>query len=73
MDTRIIYILDSNPLLKRYLREHSWYYKNLSRNSNFINSLLEMAKKEYHLTIPDRLDNFKKNILLFSTFMDILK
>ena len=73
MNIRIQYILDSNPLLKRYLREHSNYYKNIIRNPVFINEMVELMKKEYHLTFPDKLDKFKNNISLINTFMDVLK
>ena len=73
MDIKLQYLLDSNPILKKYLREHSSYYKNIIRNPAFINEIMELAKKEYHLTFPDKLDKFKNNISLFNTFMDVLK
>lgn len=73
MDIKIGYLLDSNPLLKRYLREHSNYYKNLSRNPLFIETIIELMKKDYHLTFPDKLDKLKDNISMFNTFMDVLK
>ncbi len=73
MNIKIQYILNSNILLKRYLREHSFYYKNIIRNPNFINDLTELMKNEYHLTLPDKLDKIKNNISLINTFMDVLK
>lgn len=73
MDINIEYILNSNPLLKRYLREHSNYYKEIIRNPIFINELIILMKKEYHLTLPDKLDKIKNNISLVNTFMDVLK
>lgn len=73
MDINIEYILNSNPLLKRYLREHSNYYKEIIRNPIFINELIILMKKEYHLTLPDKLDKIKDNISLVNTFMDVLK
>ena len=73
MNIKIQYILNNNLLLKRYLREHSYYYKNLIRNPNFINEMNELAKKEYHFTLPDRLDKIKDNLSLVNTFIDVLK
>ena len=73
MDINIEYLLNSDPLLKRYLREHSNYYKELIRNPLFINELIVLMKKEYHLTLPDKLDKIKDNISLVNTFMDVLK
>ena len=73
MDSKIAFILDSNPLIKRYLREHSYYYKNLIRNSNFINNITDLMKKEYHLTLSDKLNKIKDDINLVNSFMDIIK
>lgn len=73
MNIKIQYLLNSNPLLKKFLREHSNYYKNIIREPNFINEINELMKREYHLTLPDRLDKIKDNISLVNTFMDVLK
>lgn len=73
MNIKIIYMLDSNPIIKKYLREHSYYYKDIIRDPSFINEIIDLAKKEYHLTIPDKLDKLKNNISLFNTFIDVLK
>lgn len=73
MDSKIAFILDSNPLIRRYLREHSYYYKNLIRNPNFINNITDLMKKEYHLTLSDKLNKIKDDINLVNSFMDIIK
>ena len=73
MNIRIQYILDNNPYLKRYLREHSSYYKNIIRNPAFINEMDELMKKEYHLTFPDKISKIKDNISMVNAFMDVLK
>lgn len=73
MNIRIQYILNSDIYLKKYLREHSFYYKELIRNPDFIKKLHELMKKEYHLTIPDKLDKIKDNINFINTFVDVLK
>ena len=73
MNINIQFILNNNLLLKKYLREHSNYYKNIIRNPSFINEMNELMKKDYHLTLPDKLDKIKDNILLVNTFIDVLK
>ena len=73
MDIKIQFILEANPYLKRYLREHSSYYKRIIRNPSFISELEEMMKKEYKLTFPDKLEKVKNNISMVNAFMDVLK
>ncbi len=72
MPLEIQYLLNSNIYLKKYLREHSIYYKNLIRNPKFIYEILEMMKKDYHLTFPDKLEKIKNNMNMLNTFMDII-
>lgn len=66
-------MLEENPYLKRFIREHSYYYKNIIRNPYFINEIENLMKKEYHLTFPDKLEKINDNISIFNSFMDILK
>ena len=66
-------MLDANPYLRKYLREHSGYYKNIIRNPSFINQIEEFMKKEYGLTFPDKLEKIKNNISMVNTFMDVIK
>ena len=73
MNIKVQFMLESNPYLKRYLREHSYFYKNIVRNPSFINEIEELMKKEYHLTFPDKLVKIKDNISMFNSFIDILK
>lgn len=65
-------ILNRNPLLKRYLRENSYYYKYLNRNPDAIKDLIREMEKKYKLTLNDRLDKLKDNLNLINNFMDIL-
>ena len=72
MILKIQYLLNSNPYLKKYLRENSHYYKELIRNPNFIKELNDLMKKEYKLTIPQKLDKIKQDISMINSVMDIL-
>ncbi len=73
MNIRIQFMLDANPLLKRYLREHSSYYKDIIRNPIFINNIIDSMKRDYKLTIPDKLERIKDNISMVNSLMDIIK
>ena len=73
MDIKIQYLLNNNMIIKKYLREHSNYYKDLIRNPSFINELIKLMKIDYHLTLPDKLEQIKNNISLVNTFMDVLE
>ncbi len=73
MNIKIQFMLDNDPLLNKYLKAHSNYYKNIIRNPQFIYEIINLMKNEYHLTLPDKLDKIKNNIALFNTFMDVLK
>ena len=72
MSLKVQYILNSNPYLKRFLRENSIYYKDLIRNPNFINELINLMKKEYRLNLPAKLDKIKEDINMINNVMEIL-
>lgn len=73
MNIKVQFMLDSNPLLKRYLREHSNYYKDIIRTPNSINNIIELMKTEYNLTVPDKLSKIKDNIEMVNSLMDVIK
>lgn len=73
MPIQVQFTLNSNFYLKRYLREHSYFYKDLIRNPYFIHELNNLMKEEYHLTLHDKLDKIKDDISMLNTFMDVLK
>ena len=72
MDYSVQLVINNNPYLKRFLKEHSYYYKDLIRDKNNLARIIEMMKKEYKMTLPDKLDKIKDNISLVNTFMDVL-
>ena len=72
MIMKVQYLLNNNPYLKKYLREHSFYYKEIIRNPNFVNELLNLMKKEYKLTISQKLDKIKQDISVINSVMEIL-
>lgn len=63
----------SNPNIYRYLREYSYWYKFLNRNSNSIKDLEKEMKSRYKLTTEDRLEKINNGISMLHSFMDVLK
>ena len=73
MNYEIRNIINNNILLKKYLRENSYYYKELIRNPSFINRLYELMRKSYKLTVPDKLEKINKDLSMMNSVIDILK
>ncbi len=73
MNIELKMYIDKNPNLKRYLKEHSYWYKYLNRDPRSIKTMEDAMKKEYKLTAEDRLEKLNKNISLVYNFLDILK
>lgn len=63
--------LKTNPNYIRFLRENSYWYKYLNRNSNYLPELINEMKIKYKLTPSDKLDRFTKNIDKVSQLIDI--
>jgi lipopolysaccharide biosynthesis regulator YciM len=58
--------IKSNPLLQKYIRENSYWYKILNRNPEYINKMIEDMKKAYKLTFEDKIDdliNFASTVI----------
>ena len=73
MPIKIQYLLNSNPLLKKYLRENSYYYKRLIRQPDSINEMLDEMKKTYKINIPSKLEKLKDDISIINTLVDVIK
>ncbi len=63
----------SNKDLKRYLSTHSYYYKFILRDSNFVYTLNELMKKEYKLTLSDKLEKFNDSLNLIENILSNFK
>ena len=56
-----------------YLKENSFFYKELNRNPKYFNKFNDYIKNKYHLKITDKLQSTKDNIELITSMLDILK
>ncbi len=64
--------IDQSPPLKRYLREHSYWYKYLDRNPASIVEMEKEMKESYQLRAEDKLRKFGRQLEMISTFLDVL-
>ena len=56
-----------------YLKENSFWYKNLNRSVNSYNNFNTYIKDKYRLKITDKLGNAMDNIDMISKILDIIK
>lgn len=73
MNLETILKIKSNPMLQKYIRENSYWYKILNRNPNMINKMNEDMKKAYKLTFEDKIDDINSKMNLVRAFIDTLK
>ncbi|MBP3635288.1 MAG: YlbE-like family protein [Bacilli bacterium] len=60
-------------MLQKFVRENSYWYKNLNRNPDSINYLIRDMKEKYKLTTSDKINNLSEKLDLIRTFMNVLK
>ncbi len=65
--------IKNNPMLQKYIREHSYWYKILNRNPSMINKMTDEMKKDYKLRFEDKIDDLNSKMNLVKAFMDALK
>jgi hypothetical protein len=65
--------IKNNPMLQKYIRENSYWYKTLNRNPSSINELIDEMKVKYKLTTADKINNISEKLDLIKTFMNVLK
>lgn len=71
MNLNIQYNIKSDINKIRFLRENSYWYKYLNRNSNYLTEFNNEMKIKYKQTSKDKLDRFTKNIDKVSQLIDI--
>ena len=58
---------------KRYLREHSYWYKYLNRSNIFYKDFINDMKDKYKLKPSDKINKISKEIEMINKILDILK
>ena len=73
MQLPIIMKINEDMTQKQFLREHSYWYKYLNRNSKNYKAFISDLKEKYKLTSTDKIDKIIHNINTFKAFLDVLK
>lgn len=73
MTLDLLFRINNDDNLHRYLRENSYWYKLLNRNPNLINKMNEDMKKAYRLTLEDKVSDISSKINLIKGFLDASK
>lgn len=71
MTIDLIYKINKDNNLHRYLRENSYWYKLLNRNPNLIKKMEDDMKKAYRMTLEDKVSDVITKINLIKGFMDL--
>ena len=69
----ILMNINSDPKQKQFLRENSYWYKYLNRDSNYYKDFISDMKQKYKLTMADKINKLSDNISMFRSFLDVLK
>lgn len=73
MNLETIFKINNNPMLHKYLKENSYWYKILNRNPKMLDKMTEDMKKAYKLTFEDKVENLNSKMNLIKGFMDAIK
>ena len=65
--------INSEPIQKQFLREHSYWYKYLNRKDTYYKDFISDMKEKYKLTTADKLHKISNDINMFRTFLEVLK
>ena len=72
MKRELLIRIKSEPNLYHYLKNHSYWYKELKRNPSSIVEMEELMKIEYKLTTADKINNVSEKITMVRTFLDMM-
>ena len=73
MTLDVIFKINKDDNLHRYLRENSYWYKLLNRDPKLINKMESDMKKAYKLTLEDKVSDLTSKINLIKGFLDASK
>lgn len=73
MSFDVWYRIDNDINLKNFLRENSYWYKELNRDSASFNYFVNDMKAKYKLTVEDRINKMANNMEMVQSLLDVLK
>ena len=73
MNLETIFKIKNNPMLQKYIRENSNWYKTLNRDPNFFSKFEEEMKEKYQLRPSDRISKALNAIEMIQAIMGAMK
>lgn len=73
MDLSLQYKIFSDELLHRYLRENSYWYKLLNRNSSLIDEMIQEMKDKYKLNTSDKIEKIGEKLSMVESLLQVLE
>ena len=73
MSLELQYRINSDPRLKQFLRENSYWYKYLNRSNTYLKPFISEMKDKYKLKTTDKINKLTNNISMVRTFLYVLK
>ena len=73
MSLELQYRINSDPRLKQFLRENSYWYKYLNRSNAYLKPFISDMKDKYKLKTTDKINKLTNNISMVRAFLDVLK
>ena len=73
MRSDVLLKIRNDPNLSIYLKYHSYWYKELLINPSSIVQMEQEMKKEFKLTLADKINTMTEKVQMLRTFMDVFK
>lgn len=73
MDSILQQKLNEDKKMATYLKENSYWYKELNRNSENYKKFINAMKEKYHLKMSDKINDAIDNIDIITSILDTLK
>lgn len=73
MKYEVLEKLHKNPKFLNYLRQNSYWYKELNRNEDSYDKFIHNMKIKYKLRAIDKVDNFVDSVDLITKIIDASK
>lgn len=73
MDFIVQQKLNEDKKMAEFLKQNSYWYKDLNRNSDNYKNFINAMKEKYHLKMTDRISDAIDNIDLISGILENLK
>ena len=73
MEINLQYKIKNTKGYYKYLKDNSWWIKNLSRNPNSFNDYQNYLKDKYELRTSDKISKAIDNIDLISSLLSAIK